>query len=69
MGRREAWLKFMAYEGAVQICLDSMLKGTATPATGFLLDGCRDLKEALSLGMLLIPAAQHGQGTETAIYW
>ena len=69
IGRRQAWLKFMAYEGAVQICLDSLLQGRAAPATGFLLEGCRDLREALSLGMLLLPAAGHGQGNETAIYW
>ena len=68
VGRREAWLKFMAYEGAVQICLESLLNGSATSARDFLVDGCRDLKEALSLGLLLIPA-QHGQINETAIYW
>jgi hypothetical protein len=69
IGRREAWLKFMAYEGAVQICLDSLLRGVSSPATSFLVNGCQGLKEALALGILLLPSAGYEQGNETSIYW
>lgn len=69
VGRREAWLKFMAYEGAVQICLDSLLHGVSSPATSFLVNGCQGLKEALALGALLLPSAGYEQGNETSIYW
>ncbi|KAG7673441.1 hypothetical protein Ndes2526B_g03113 [Nannochloris sp. 'desiccata'] len=69
IGRREAWLKFMAYEGAVQICLDSLLHGAPSPATSFLINGCQGLKEALALGVLLLPSAGYEQGNETSIYW
>ena len=87
VGRRQAWLKFMAYEGAVQICIDVMLSSfsssssasmspagpppaAAAAATGFLLHGCRSLREALSVGSLLLPSMSNGGfATETAIYW
>jgi len=69
IGRREAWLKFMAYEGAVQICLDSLLRGVSFPASGFLINGCQGLKEALALGILLLPSAGYEEGNETSIYW
>jgi hypothetical protein len=59
----------MAYEGAVQICLDSLLHGVPSPATNFLVNGCKGLKEALALGILLLPSAGYEQGNETSIYW
>jgi len=71
MGRRDAWLKFLAYEGSVQICIDAMLQGSIEPARGFLANGSQELKQALSIGQLLLsPSFSHqGGGAETSIYW
>ena len=66
--RQEAWLKFMALEGATQICLEALMEGSgaADNATGLLSCGSTELKRYLGLnGLLLEP-----NGTsEATIYW
>jgi len=69
LSRREAWLKMLALDGAVQVCLDSMVQGEAEPAAAFLMEGCQELKQVLGLGQLLLPAAGVGSAAETSIYW
>ena len=78
LGRRAAWLKFLAYEGCLQICLEQVLGGGgAEQAAGFLREGCRELKAALGFEALLLPPLGGGAGGlfggaaagETAIYW
>jgi len=69
VGRRDAWMRFMAYEGSVQICLDFVLQGVTEPAVQFLADGCRELRQALGIGQLLLSRAASGDAAEAAIYW
>lgn len=69
VSRRQAWLKFMAYDGTSQICLEAMMAGTPDPAASFLVGGCEQLKQALGLDQLLLPPAAPGGAVEAAIYW
>lgn len=66
MGRRRAWLRFLAYEGCMQVCLESLLssnEGSQTAAT-FLSSHCGLLKAGLGVdGLVLAP--HH----ELSIYW
>lgn len=74
MSRRQAWLKFLAYEGAVQVCLDALLHGgeDASPAAGFLAEGCASLKSALNLYNITLPPADDTQiapKDAVILYW
>jgi hypothetical protein len=71
MSRRQAWLKFLAYEGAVQVCLDALLQGgeDASPAAGFLTEGCAALKSALHLYNITLPPADDSQKDAVVLYW
>lgn len=66
--RQDAWLKFLAFEAAMQICLEALMEGTdvADNATALLAAECRELKESLGIdGLLLEPSGR----SEMMIYW
>jgi hypothetical protein len=69
--RRDAVLKFNAYDGAVQICLEALMEGSnaADSATVFLTEGCRELKGALGLDPLLVHPGGRSGSRDAAVYW
>ncbi|PSC72196.1 plant MNA5-17 [Micractinium conductrix] len=54
LGKRNAYLKYLAYEGCWQLCLDELLSGTDATATTFLAGGCGALKKALGVEQLFL---------------
>ncbi|KAL4857276.1 hypothetical protein ACK3TF_002568 [Chlorella vulgaris] len=54
LGKRQAYLKYLAYEGCWQLCLEEMLSGGDATATTFLNGGCGALKQALGLDQLFL---------------
>ena len=54
LGKRQAYLKYLAYEGCWQLCLEEMLTGGNATATTFLTAGCGTLKKALGLEQLFL---------------
>ena len=75
MGKRKAWLRYLAYEGAWQVCLEALIEAgngngdanASTAASTFLQDRCAVLKRALSLqGLMLTPCTVDD---DNAIYW
>ncbi|KAK9839863.1 hypothetical protein WJX81_007158 [Elliptochloris bilobata] len=69
MGRREAWARFLAYEGCWQVCLKASGEGGGEPAP-FLADGCAVLRAAFKFdGLLLRPAGPNTPACGATLVW
>ncbi|MEW5306322.1 MAG: hypothetical protein WDW36_008792 [Sanguina aurantia] len=58
MKRSQAWARFLAYEGCVQVCVAQLSNPTsAACALQFLQDGCRELRLGFGVDQLLLAPA------------
>ncbi|GMH43665.1 hypothetical protein BSKO_11587 [Bryopsis sp. KO-2023] len=53
--REDAWTRFLAYEGCVQLCMQASMQGKEE-AKKFIADGCRTLKSALDVDGIMLKA-------------
>ncbi|KAK9806759.1 hypothetical protein WJX72_001747 [[Myrmecia] bisecta] len=69
LARRDAWAKFLAYEGCLQVCLAAHMEQVAD-AEIYLQDGCSALRTAFGFeNLLLKPAVAGGPPAGATIIW
>ena len=71
IGRREAWLRFLAHEACMEICMEALISSGADEerrhAHGLVEGGCRVLKDGLGVTRLMLDDAEGKDGK--SIYW
>jgi hypothetical protein len=71
IGRREAWLRFLAHEACMEICIDALISSSIDEerrhAHGLVEGGCRVLKDGLGVSRLMLDEAEGKDGK--SIYW